>query len=141
MRCIRRISKTLLFVLGAGIPGQVQPGHASMEDPRIGLTRPIALGMRQTKAPKEKAPEEALATFTGTVRGIDGKILRLDSAESEPLDFNLSRKTKYYDGLKEIKRNAIKTGDHVSVEARPMPDGKPDAVKVRLEHIRVRKEP
>jgi len=112
-----------------------------MEDPRIGLTRPIALGMRQTKAPKEKAPEEALATFTGTVRGIDGKILRLDSAESEPLDFNLSRKTKYYDGLKETKRNAIKTGDHVSVEARPMPDGKPDAVKVRLEHIRVRKEP
>ena len=139
MRCIRRISKTLLFVLGAGIPGQVQPGHASMEDPRIGLTRPIALGMRQTKAPKEKAPEEALATFTGTVRGIDGKILRLDSAESEPLDFNLSRKTKYYDGLKEIKRNAIKTGDHVSVEARPMPDGKPDAVKVRLDHTPVRK--
>jgi len=86
-------------------------------------------------------PEEALATFAGTVRAIDSKILRLDSGEGEPLDFNVSRKTKYFDGSKEIKREAIKAGDHVSVEARPMPDGKPDAVKVRLDQVPVRKEP
>ena len=101
----------------------------------------MSFGMGQTKAHKEKAPEEALATFTGTVRAIDGKILRVDSAEGEPLDFNVSRKTKYYDGPKEIKRDAIKGGDHVTVEARPMPDGKPDAVKVHLDHPPARQEP
>ena len=129
MRCIWRFSPMLLLILVA------------TQDAGIGSPWPTAFGMRQAKARKEKAPEEALATFTGTVHGIDSKILRLDSAEAEPLDFNVSRKTRYYDGPKEIKRDAVKIGDHVSVEARPMPDGKPDAVKVHLDHVPVRKEP
>ncbi len=123
-----RFSPMLLLILVA------TPDHSS------GSARLMSFGMRQSKARKEKAPEEALATFSGTVRAIDAKILRVDSVEGEPLDFNVSRKTKYYDGPKEIKRDAIKTGDHVSVEARPMPDGKPDAVKVHLDHMSVRKE-
>jgi hypothetical protein len=124
-----RFSQTVLLILVATQATGIDPA------------RLMSFGMRQTKARKEKAPEEALATFSGTVRAIDGKILRLDSAEGEPLDFNVSRKTKYYDGPKEIKRDAIKSGDHVTVEARPMPDGKPDAVKVHLDHPPVRKEP
>src|ERR1051326_8876322 len=48
--------------------------------------------------------------------------------------FHCSRKTKYYDGEKEIKRDVIKAGDQVSVDGRRAPDASLDAVIVRVEH-------
>ena len=130
MRRMGRFSSIVLLVVTSCVSEQ-----------RLSAAGPASFTMGQTKARKNKAPEEALATFSGIVRSIDGKILKLDSGEGEPLDFNISRKTRYYDGAREIKRNALKTGDHVTVEARPMPDGKPDAVTIRLDHTTGHKEP
>src|SRR6266481_8602680 len=57
-----------------------------------------------------------LATFTGTVRGSDSKLFTIEGPDGNTLMFHCSRKTKYYDGSKEIKRDALKAGDRVSVE-------------------------
>jgi hypothetical protein len=73
-------------------------------------------------------------TFTGIVRGIDAKVLNIEGPETNTLVFHCSKKTKYFDGDKEIKRDAIKTDDHVSVDSRRAPDGSMDALNVRLEH-------
>ncbi len=73
-------------------------------------------------------------TFTGIVRGIDAKILNIEGPETNTLVFHCSKKTKYFDGGKEIKRDAIKTDDHVSVDSRRAPDGSMDALSVRVEH-------
>ena len=142
MRYAGRFSPLLLLLLlAAPARGGSYPRRMATQDTHSTSPRLMSFGFRRAKAPKQKAPEEALATFTGIVRAIDSKLLRLDSPEGEPLDFNISRKTRYSDGPKEIKRDGIKAGDHVSVEARPMPDGKPDAVTVRLDHTPVHKEP
>src|SRR5437879_5747044 len=82
------------------------------------------------------APDELLATFTGIVHDIDNKNLTIEEADSNTLRFVCSRKTKYYDGSRQIKSSAIKPGDHVSVESRTLPDGAIEAVKVRLEHMK-----
>ena len=83
----------------------------------------------------DKEPDEPLATFRGTVKSLDSKQLVLARPEAEPMTFECNKKTSYYEGSKQIKRSAIKTGDMVEVEARPLADGKSAAVNVRLEHM------
>jgi hypothetical protein len=73
-------------------------------------------------------------TFAGIVRGIDAKILNIEGPETNTIVFHFSRKTKYLDGDKEIKRDAIRTDAHVSVDAKRAPDGSMEALNVRLEH-------
>jgi hypothetical protein len=73
-----------------------------------------------------------LATFTGTVRGADKKSLLLELPDSNTLQFFCSGKTRYYDGSKRIRADAIKAGARVSVDASRGLDGKLDAVTVRL---------
>lgn len=99
----------------------------------VGLPSPVP-GGRQPGTGKQKTPDEPLPNFTGTVRGIGSKTLTLEGPESNTLQFNCSKKTKYYDGSKKIKSSAIQAGDRVSVEAKRAPDGTLDAVNVRLEH-------
>ena len=82
----------------------------------------------------DKKPDEPLATFTGTVRSIDGKTLIIEVPEGNTLELNCTRKTRYYDGSKKIKFSAINPGDRVTVEARPDLLLKPEAVIVHLEH-------
>jgi hypothetical protein len=76
--------------------------------------------------------EQPLPNFTGIARGADGKVLLLEQADQNTMQFACTRKTHYFDGTKRIKPSAIHAGDQVSVEARLGPDGKPEAVNVRL---------
>src|ERR1700687_6225438 len=74
-----------------------------------------------------------LASFTGTVRDIDGKALTLDNTDSDPLHFFCTRKTRYYSGSKKINSSDIKPGSRVTVESKPARDGELEAINVRLE--------
>jgi hypothetical protein len=76
---------------------------------------------------------QALPNFTGIVRGLDSKGLMLEQSDQNTMHLFCTRKTQYFDGSKKIKISGIKVGDRVSVEARLGPDGKPEAVNVRLD--------
>jgi hypothetical protein len=115
------INCALLLLLAAGIPATAQYGR-----PRQG-----GAGRNSQQAPLSQTPA---VTFTGIVRGIDAKLLNIEGPETNTLLFHCSKKTKYFDGANEIKRDTIKAGDRVSVDARRGPDGSMDAVSVRIEH-------
>jgi hypothetical protein len=99
----------------------------------VGLPPPVPELNKEPRDNKQKSPDESLPSFAGTVRGIDSKALTLERPDANTLEFNCSKKTKYYDGSKKVKASAIKPGDRVSVEAKRAPDGTLDAVNVRLE--------
>jgi hypothetical protein len=107
----------LILALGL-IVAQYQQYPGMYEDPR--KTEP-------------GASKQAMPAFVGTVADLDNKRLFLENEGSNTMEFNLTRKTEYYDGKTKIKANAIKAGDRVSIESRKAPDGKLDAVIVRLE--------
>jgi hypothetical protein len=75
-----------------------------------------------------------LATFTGTVRDMDGKTLTVEDADSKTLPFFCTHRTRYFDGARKIKASDIKPGDRVSVESKTARDGEMEAVNVRREH-------
>jgi len=75
-----------------------------------------------------------LATFTGTVRDMDGKTLTVEDADSKTLPFFCTHRTRYFDGARKIKASDIKRGDRVSVESKTARDGEMEAVNVRREH-------
>jgi hypothetical protein len=110
----------LALVLCIAIPVLAQYGRRS------------SVGRRSSDPPP--VGQTPVATFAGTVRGIDAKILTIEGPESNTLLFHCSKKTKYYDGEKEIKRDLIKAGDQVSVDGRRAPDATLDAVIVHIEH-------
>ena len=72
--------------------------------------------------------------MTGIVRGFDSKLLNIEGPETNTIVFHCSKKTKYFDADKETSKNAIKTGAHVSVDAKRAADGSMDALSVRIEH-------
>lgn len=84
--------------------------------------------------PSGTSKDGALPSFAGTVRGLDAKLLTLERPDENTLEFNCSKKTKFYDGTKKIKVTDLKPGDRVSVEAKRALDGSLDAVNVRVEH-------
>ena len=88
-------------------------------------------GSRSTTAPRVSA-DEPVATFEGTVTGVQHKKILVDDAEGNTMDFYTTKKTRIFDGDKEIKPAQLKTGDHVRVEAQRHMDGTVDAVNVRL---------
>ncbi len=75
----------------------------------------------------------AMPTFLGTVKGIDGKVLSLESDDGNSMQFTCTRKTVFYDGKKRIKATDLKPGEYVSVQAKMAPDQTLDAVVVRRE--------
>ena len=81
----------------------------------------------------QSTTEKALPEFAGIVRGLDKKMLLLEEADQNTMQLYCTKKTQYFDGEKKVKASEIKVGDRVSVEARLGPDGKPEAVNVRLE--------
>ena len=72
------------------------------------------------------------ASFTGTVRHIDSTTLTVARPDQDDLDVSLTHKTRYFDGAKKIKREAVKPGDRVSVETTLDLYLKPEAVTVRV---------
>jgi hypothetical protein len=76
---------------------------------------------------------QILPNFTGIVRSFERNTLTIEGSDANTLDFRCTRKTAYFDGKTKIKREALKQGDRVSVEATRAPDASLDAVNVRLE--------
>ena len=76
---------------------------------------------------------QILPNFTGIVRSFERNTLTIEGPDANTLDFRCTRKTAYFDDKTKIKREAIKPGDRVSVEATRAPDASLDAVNVRLE--------
>jgi hypothetical protein len=96
---------------------------------RGGTRRPsTAAGGRQ-----QNTPEGPLANFVGVVRGSSSKSLTMEDPDSNIVQFDCSRKTRYFDKGKAIKASALKPADRVSVEARRTLDGRLEAVNVRRE--------
>jgi hypothetical protein len=120
MSRLRRFMTFACVLVVAGVPASAQYGR-----PRYGG------GGRSQQPSLSSTPA---VTFTGIVRGGDAKLLNIEGPESNTIVFHCSRKTKYFDGDKEIKRDAIKIDVHVSVDAKRAPDGSMDALKVHIEH-------
>ncbi len=83
--------------------------------------------------PDQSTSAKALPDFEGVVRELDKKELLLEEPDQNTMKLFVTKKTRYFDGDNKIKASQIKVGDTVSVEARLGPDGKPEAVNVRLE--------
>ena len=120
-----------LWVLGTGPPGFAQlrypmPGRSPSTYP--------GGGRRTPRTGEQKPPDEALPSFKGTVRSVNGSKLTVETEESNTLEFRSSKKTKFYNGDKKAKSADLKVGDQVSIEARRSPDGSLDAVNIRMEH-------
>jgi hypothetical protein len=94
---------------------------------------------RQQQQHKEQ-PSELLATFHGVVRGLNAKSLTIADAEDNEVQFVCTKRTRYFDGDKAVKPEAIKPGARVSIEARTMLDASLEAVNVRLEQAKRRAE-
>ena len=74
------------------------------------------------------------ASFHGVLRGIANGKLSVEVTAENTLDFHCVKKTKIYDGDKQLKPSALKVGDTLSIDARRALDGSLDAVSVRVEH-------
>lgn len=113
----------LLLICGvvAGLPGLCQTRR-----------QPGAGSPRGRRGSVEQA-QEPMPSFSGTIRGVDSKVLALEVPGPNLLEFRCSKKTKYYDGTKKIASSHLKPGDRVTVEARRALDGTLDAVTVRID--------
>ncbi len=126
-------SAILLLALAAAAMAQIGGPSRYPGQPGRGTGLPSPVPDINKGSGKDKAPEEALPSFTGTVKGIDEKFLTLERPDANTMEFHCSKKTRYYDGNKKVKASAIQAGDNVSVEAKRAPDGSLDAVNVRLD--------
>ena len=118
----RSIFVLILLALLAALPAAGQTGRRE---------RRQSAGRGGTQ--DQSTTEKALPEFAGIVRGLDKKMLLLEEADQNTMQLYCTKKTQYFDGEKKIKASEIKVGDRVSVEARLGPDGKPEAVHIRLE--------
>lgn len=59
-----------------------------------------------------------LATFSGTVHGVSGKQITIETAEGNLVDFDINRNTKIQRGKKQIKASDLETGDTVTIDAK-----------------------
>lgn len=96
--------------------------------------QPLPQHGRQAGGSKEKSEDDLLATFTGTLKGIDKKSLLLEEEAGNEIPMHLTRKTSIRDGDKKLGPSDLKPGTPLSVEAKRFPDGSLDAVNVRVEH-------
>jgi hypothetical protein len=80
----------------------------------------------------QKAGDLPTATFHGVIESVDHKKIVVDQ-EGNSMDFYITRKTRVFDGEKEIKASELKRGQQIQIEAIPHLDGTVDAVTVRLQ--------
>jgi hypothetical protein len=115
----RYLPALLLLMLAAQAPlAPLAPG------------RPGARGKQQAPTPQGPMAATPPALFTGVLRKVDRKTIHLDVADTGPLQFRRSGKTKFFRGSQQIKPSDLKPGDNVSVEATRDLDGSLSAVTV-----------
>jgi len=131
-----RSSLVLLAIFLMSLPAAAQRSGST---PRTGSSRG---GSRSgtTQGPRV-SPDEPVATFEGTVSGVTHKKILVDDADGNTMDFYTTKKTRIFDGDKEIKASQLKTGDRIHVEAQRHMDGTVDAVNVRTVNVRTVKPP
>lgn len=95
---------------------------------------PRVRATQKTTASKGTYDDALVATFTGTVRTMQGKTLRIEDDDKKLLEFHSTHKTGYFDGDRKIKASDLKPGVRVSVDAKQFPDGELDPVSVRIVH-------
>jgi uncharacterized membrane protein len=59
-----------------------------------------------------------LATFHGTVHGVSNKLITIETAEGNLVEFEINRKTRILREKKQIRPTDLATGDAVTIEAR-----------------------
>jgi hypothetical protein len=96
-----------------------------------GSSRPGRGGGARTSPPKQSSAP--LASFTGTLRRLTGKVLELQIDNDQTLELRCSGKTKFYRESKRIKAADLNTGDHLLVEVRQEIDESMSAVNVYLQ--------
>ena len=79
--------------------------------------------------------QEPLASFSGTLGRLSGKVLELRMDNGQTLDLRCSGKTKYYRDAKKIKAADLKPGDHLVVEVRTEIDESLWAVNVYVQKV------
>ena len=63
-------------------------------------------------------PKIPPGNFAGTVHGVSNKLVTIENAEGNLLDFEINRKTRVTRDKKQISPSEIQTGDLVAIEAR-----------------------
>ncbi len=64
------------------------------------------------------APPVPLATFNGTVHGVSNKLVTIETAEGNLVDFEINRKTRVMRDKKQIHATDLATGDAVTIDAK-----------------------
>jgi hypothetical protein len=124
-----RCAAGVLCFLAVCYPGLPQSGPVPGARPPAGRTSRTASQTRESGAIEGEKP---LATFSGTLKSIESKSLMLQRPDAQPLEFHVSRKTSFFAGTKKVKSSDVKQGDAIVVEAQVSPNGKLDAVNVRV---------
>jgi hypothetical protein len=106
------------------VPGGRLPGGS-------GSSRPGRGAGTGTSQPKQ--PSAPLASFSGTLRRLTGKVLELQTDNDQTLELRCSGKTKFYRESKKIKAADLKPGDDLVVEVRHEIDQSMSAVNVYLQ--------
>jgi hypothetical protein len=89
---------------------------------------------QQTRtAPQRSVSDVPLADFHGILKGLDRKGLTLEVEDGNLLEFQCSRKTRFFVNSKKAGLSAFRPGDRISVETRRALDGVLEAVNVTLE--------
>ena len=98
-----------------------------------GSTRGVGMPSSVPGTRQDQSSQEPLASFAGVLRTISSKMITMENADSNTVEFHCSKKTTFYDGTKKVKPSALKNGERVSVEARRGIAGTLEAVNVRIE--------
>jgi hypothetical protein len=59
-----------------------------------------------------------VATFHGTVHGVSGKTITIETEDGNLVDFEINRKTRVLRSKKEIHASDLATGDIVTIDAK-----------------------
>lgn len=125
----------LLVLLLAALPLLSQMGRSPVPGGRLpggsGSSRPGRGAGTGANQPKQ--PSAPLASFSGTLRRLTGKVLELQTDNDQTLELRCSGKTKFYRESKKIKAADLKPGDHLVVEVRHEIDQSMSAVNVYLQ--------
>jgi len=82
------------------------------------LSRLINIILASAILAGSQAPKAPLATFNGTVHGVSNKLITIETAEGNLVDFDINRNTKIVRSKKPIKASDLETSDTVTIEAR-----------------------
>lgn len=95
---------------------------------QMGYPRVRRTGPKTNAAPPDgKIPNP---TFEGVLKMLTSKEILLQMQSDQTLEIRRDRKTKWFDGDKEIKADSIAVGTPLAVDVRQDLDAKPIAVKV-----------